>query len=155
VSRGPGRRATLVALAALALWGCAPAEAPVAVVDPALAGSWVAVAARRDGAEAPDLIGHVLTFEGAGFRIVSKTGAPLYAGTYSADPAAVPAAIDFVNRAGEAAGQTWLGVYAVADGSVTIADNAPNPAGPRPRGFDAPVGSQQVSVRFERLAPAE
>ena len=35
----------------------------------------------------------------------------IYQGTYTIDPSAKPATIDFRNTAGEMKGKTWLGIY--------------------------------------------
>lgn len=132
----------LAVLAALA-----PAAA---LADPDLAGTWHAVEAERDGAPAPDVLGHRLTFDGDRFAIVASDGAPLYGGSWQADPAASPAAIDFVNDTGEAAGVTWLGAYGRDGARLTIVDNAPDPSRPRPPDLSAPAGSGYVLVRFDR-----
>jgi uncharacterized protein (TIGR03067 family) len=116
----------------------------------ALAGVWTATAAERDGAAAPDLVGHVLTFEADGFAIVGADGAALYAGTYTVDPTVTPPRIDFVQTSGEAEGQTWLGVYRLEGNALTIADNAPDSARPRPPDLAAPAGSGYVVIEFRR-----
>jgi uncharacterized protein (TIGR03067 family) len=116
--------------------------------EPGLDGTWRAVEAERDGAPAADLVGHRLTFDDGRFSIVGADGAPIYAGTWSADPAAAPPAIDFVNDAGEAAGVTWLGIYRIAEGRLTTVDNAPDPARPRPAELAAPAGSGYVMIVF-------
>jgi uncharacterized protein (TIGR03067 family) len=118
--------------------------------DPGLEGTWRAVEAERDGAPAPDVVGHRLSFSGERFRIVDADGAPIYQGSWSADPAATPAAIDFVNDAGEAAGVTWLGAYALEDATLTTVDNAPDPTRPRPSELAAPAGSGYVMIVFAR-----
>jgi uncharacterized protein (TIGR03067 family) len=132
-------------LAALA--GCATAGA-----EAGLEGTWRAVEAERNGAPAPDVVGHRLTFAGERFRIVGEDGAPIYEGAWSADPTATPPAIDFVNDAGQAAGVTWLGAYRLGEGELAIVDNAPDPTRPRPTAIAAPAGSGYVMVEF---APEE
>jgi uncharacterized protein (TIGR03067 family) len=136
----------LILAAALAA-PAAAADAPAA----ALTGTWTAVEAQRDGTAAPDLVGHRLVFEGQGFSIVAPDGEPLYAGRYTADAAAQPFRIDFVQEAGEAKGQTWEGIWRL-DGErrLTIIDDAPNPAKGRPVDFTAAKGSGHVMVVFRR-----
>jgi uncharacterized protein (TIGR03067 family) len=118
-------------------------EAPVA-------GVWTAIEAERNGAPAPDVIGHRLTFEGGDFRIVKADGTLVYAGSFRVDPAAEPPAIDFVNVEGQAAGVTWAGIWQSDDHGLTIVDNAPDPDRPRPTSFAAPTGSGYILLVFER-----
>lgn len=117
--------------------------------EPPLAGAWRAVDAEQDGAPAPQLIGHKLSFDGAGFEIVRPDGTMVYQGTFGVDPAAQPAAIDFANTAGLAAGVTWAGIWKRDGATLTIIDNAPDPGKPRPTAFDAPAGSGYVMLVFE------
>ena len=66
--------------------------APLAAAGQAeLVGAWTATAAERNGAAAPDLIGHRLVFTATTFSIAAPDGKQLYAGTYTVDPAAQPA----------------------------------------------------------------
>lgn len=130
-----------VALAAPA----AAAEAPAL-----LTGSWTAIEAQRDGAEAPELVGHRLVLEGEGFRILAANGELLYAGRYAADATARPARIDFVQEAGAAQGQTWEGIWRLEGDRLTIVDDAPDPAKGRPVDFAAGKGSGRVMLVFRR-----
>lgn len=114
-----------------------------------LEGAWTAVEAQRNGAAADDLVGHRLEFAGERFRI-SAQGRTLFAGTYSLDPAARPARIDFRHDEGEAKGQDWEGIYRLEGGRLTICDDAPNPALPRPREFATAPGSGYVMLVFGR-----
>lgn len=134
----------LILAAALAT-PAAAAEAPAL-----LTGSWTAVEARRDGAEAPELVGHRLVFEGEGFRIVGASGELLHAGRYAADATVRPARIDFVQEAGGATGQTWEGIWRLEGDRLTIVDDAPDPVKGRPVGFAAGKGSGHVMLVFRR-----
>jgi uncharacterized protein (TIGR03067 family) len=116
----------------------------------ALAGTWTAAEAERDGAAADELIGHRLVFDGDAFRISAPDGELLYGGTYQADPAAQPPRIDFRNDAGQAAGQEWEGIYRLEGDTLTIVDDAPDPAKGRPTAFAAPAGSGYVLLVFRR-----
>ena len=136
-------RATVLVLAAI-LAGPALAD------QEPLSGSWTAVRAERDGAAAPELVGHRLSFAGDRFAIVSPDGRALYAGMWRADGAAEPARIDFVNQSGEAAGVTWEGIYRLEGGELTVVDDAPDPQAPRPGSFAAGKGSGYVLVVFTR-----
>jgi uncharacterized protein (TIGR03067 family) len=115
-----------------------------------LDGVWVATAAERDGAPAPDVVGHRLTMAGPRFEIVDAEGALLYGGGYVADPGASPPSIDFALESGPAAGQAWLGIWRLDGAALTIVDNAPDPTRPRPEDFAAPAGSGYVLVSFAR-----
>ena len=124
--------------------------APALAGQADLTGSWTAVRAERDGAPAPELVGHRLSFAGDRFEIVGADGVLLYAGVWHADAAAEPARIDFVNEAGEAAGATWEGIYSLDAGELTIVDDAPDPSAPRPTAFTAGKGSGYVLLVFTR-----
>jgi uncharacterized protein (TIGR03067 family) len=134
-----------VCVVAMALAGLGTA-AEAAEVE----GSWTAVRAERDGAPAAELVGHRLRFVGERYEIAGADGRPLYAGSYRVDATAEPARIDFINEAGEAAGVTWEGIYRLADGELTIVDDAPNPSAARPTTFTAAKGSGYVLVAFRR-----
>lgn len=138
-------RASLLAI------GLAGLLATAALAEEPFEGRWTAVSAERDGASAPDLLGHRLSFDGDAFSIVDAEGARVFAGTYAADPGADPATIDFANVEGEAAGTDWAGIWRHDGGTLTIVDNAPDPARPRPSGFSAPAGSGYVMLVFVRM----
>jgi uncharacterized protein (TIGR03067 family) len=116
----------------------------------ALAGTWTAAEAERDGAAVGSLVGHRLAFDGEAFRISAPDGKLLYAGTYQVDSAAQPPRIDFRHDAGEAAGQEWEGIYQLQGDALTIVDDAPDPAKGRPETFAAPAGSGYVLLVFRR-----
>jgi uncharacterized protein (TIGR03067 family) len=118
--------------------------------DAPLAGSWTATEAEREGAPAPDVVGHRLTFEGESFEIAGPDGKQLYAGTFRTDPSARPQEIDLANTAGEAAGTVWAGIWRLEGAALTIVDNAPDPSRARPADFAAPAGSGYILVLFER-----
>lgn len=146
------RRMSGLAIAAgvvsLMLVGCAAPLPPTAATD--LDGAWRATSAERNGAPAPDLIGHLLVLSDATFELVDEAGVVLYDGRFTVNPTSEPAQIDFVNLRGDAAGQTWLGIWARDGGTLEIVDNAPDPARPRPETFAAPAGSGLVAVTFAR-----
>ncbi len=136
-------------LAALAA-GCAPTGGREAVAPGLLEGTWRATEAERNGAPAPDLVGHMLLFSGETFEIVDDAGVVIYDGRFAANGTVSPATIDFVNERGEAAGQTWLGIWAREGTGLRVVDNAPDPTRPRPAAFAAPAGSGYVALRFAR-----
>jgi uncharacterized protein (TIGR03067 family) len=115
-----------------------------------LAGSWTALRAERDGAPAPELIGNRLLFAGDRFEIANKDGRVLYAGSYSVDNVTQPAAINFIHDGGAAAGQTWEGIYRLDGATLTIVDDAVDPAQGRPTDFTAAKGSGRVLLVFAR-----
>ena len=64
-------------------------------------------------------------------------------------PPTTPARIDFRNDGGDARGQTWEGIWRLdGGGTLTIVDDAPDPAKGRPTDFAAPAGSGYVLLVF-------
>ena len=114
-----------------------------------LEGAWTAIAAERDGTAAAELVGNRIEFTGDRFSI-AKAGSVLFAGHATVAPQAVPAPIDFAIEEGAVKGQSWLGIFKIEDGTLTICDNAPNPQAKRPRDFAAPKGSGYVCLQFKR-----
>ena len=110
-------------------------------------GRWRAVAAERNGAPAPDLVGHELTFTGDRFRITSN-GRLLFGGPYTIDPSARPSRIDLQQEEGDTLRGTWRGIYRLGGGALEIADNAPDMSKPAPVRFATWPGSGYVLVRF-------
>jgi uncharacterized protein (TIGR03067 family) len=121
--------------------------AEVAAERTKLEGTWTAVSAQRDGKDAAELVGHRLELAGERFRI-SAQGTTLYAGTYAIDPAPQPPHIDFRHDTGQAVGQTWQGVYWLEGRTLSICDNAADPAKPRPKELAAAAGSGHVLIVF-------
>jgi uncharacterized protein (TIGR03067 family) len=91
-----------------------------------------------------------LDFTGDAFRITDKNGPLLLAGTYTVDDSTEPARIDFQHDRGEAAGATSEGIYRLDSATLTIVDDAPDPAKGRPAGFTADSGSGHVLLVLER-----
>ena len=118
-----------------------------------LQGSWTATKAERDGKAADDVVGNQLSFTGNRFRIQSKDGKPLYAGSVRVDPSAKSAAIDFEHTEGELKWKTWKGIYALDGDTLTTCDNAPNLDKGRPAAFEAKSGSGYVLITFKRSKP--
>jgi uncharacterized protein (TIGR03067 family) len=112
-----------------------------------LQGTWRAVAAERNGAPAPDVVGHDLTFLGDRFRI-TRDGGLLYGGAYTIDPSAEPSRIDFQQDEGADLRGTWKGIYRLDGGRLEIVDNAPDMGKPAPTQFAAGPGSGYVLVQF-------
>jgi uncharacterized protein (TIGR03067 family) len=121
-----------------------------AKVKDALQGTWVAESAERSAQAADDLRGHQLSFAGDRFTIRSKEKV-LYQGTYTTDPSAKPATIDFRNTAGEMKGKTWLGIYERNGDALKICDNADDVAKGRPGAFVTAPGSGQVLITFKQV----
>ena len=121
-----------------------------AKVKDALQGTWVAESAERNGQAADDLRGHQLTFAGDRFTIRSK-GKVIYQGTYTIDPSAKPATIDFRNTAGEMKGKTWLGIYEMEGEALRICDNADEVAKGRPEAFVTGASSGRVLISLRRV----
>ena len=118
-----------------------------------LQGTWTATKAERDGKAADDIVGHRLSFTGNRFQIQSKDGKPLFAGTFQANPAAKPAAIDFQHTDGPMKGKAWKGIYALDGDTLRVCDNAPNLDRVRPAAFEAKSGSGYVLITFKRAKP--
>ena len=133
-----------------------PASAPAQAAEGGakrLQGSWSATTAHRDGRTAVDVVGHRLSFSGERFQILSSDGRLLHAGVARADSSVTPAAIDFEHTEGPLQGKVWRGIYVLKDDTLTICDNAPDPAGPRPTSFEAASGSGRVLITFARVKP--
>ena len=134
--------------------GLVPASAfPADDAAKMLQGAWSAVKAEQDGKPAADLIGHRLAFASNRFAIRSKDGKEVYAGTFRTSPGTKPAAIDFDQTEGTLKGKVWKGIYALDGEKLTICDNAPDLAKPRPAAFEARQGSGYVCLTFQRAKP--
>jgi uncharacterized protein (TIGR03067 family) len=118
-----------------------------------LQGTWTATKAERDGKSANDVVGHRLAFTGNRFRIQSKDGKLLYAGTFSVQPSAKPPAIDFAQMEGALKGTSWKGIFALRGDMLTIIDNAVNSDKGRPQAFATKSGSGYVLITFQRAKP--
>jgi len=118
-----------------------------------LQGTWIATKAERDGKAADDVVGHRLSFTGNRFRIQSKDGKLVYAGTVRVDPSAKPAAIDFDNTDGILKGKTWKAIYALDGDTLVTCDNAPNLDERRPTAFEARSGSGYILITFKGAKP--
>lgn len=117
-----------------------------------LQGEWTATKAQRDGKPADDVIGHRLTFTTNRFQIQSGERKTLHAGAIRLDPGARPPAIDFAHAEGDLKDKTWKGIYALDGDTLTICDNAPDPAKDRPMAFEAKSDSGYVLITFQRGA---
>jgi uncharacterized protein (TIGR03067 family) len=126
---------------------------PIEAAETKVQGNWTAVEAERDGKRADDVIGNRLSFSDDRFEILSKDGAPLYAGAFRLDPGAKPEAIDFAHTDGAVKGKAWKGIYILAGDTLTICDNAPNLEMDRPAAFEAKSESGYVLITFERTKP--
>jgi uncharacterized protein (TIGR03067 family) len=131
--------------------GLVPAFAqPTDEAQTRLQGTWTAIKAERDGQPAEDVVGHRLSFTGNQFRIQSRDGKPLYAGTFRVNPAPNPATIDFEHTEGPMKGKVWKGIYAVDGDTLRACDNAPNLDKGRPTAFEAKAGSGHIFIAFTR-----
>lgn len=126
-----------------------PAEAAVEELQ----GTWTATQAERDGKAAADVVGHQLSFTGDRFKLRSKDGKTLYAGTFRVGPGAKPASIDFEHTEGELKEKVWKGIFALDGDTLTTCDNAPNLDKDRPAAFKAKSGSGYVLITFKRAKP--
>jgi uncharacterized protein (TIGR03067 family) len=134
--------------------GLVPAFAqPAEEAQKKLQGTWTATKAERDGKAAEDVVGNRLSFTGNSFRILSKDGKPLYAGTARLDSSAKPAAFDFEHTEGPLKGKVWKGIYAVDGDTLTTCDNAPDLDKGRPAAFEAKRGSGYILITFQRAKP--
>jgi uncharacterized protein (TIGR03067 family) len=147
-------RLTLLMCSLILATGFVPTFAqPVEEAQKKLQGAWTATKAERDGSAADDVVGHRLSVTGNRFRIQSKDGRPLYAGTVRLDPSAKPAAIDFEHTEGALKGKAWKGIYALDGDTLRACDNAHNLDRGRPAEFEAGRGSGYVLITFKREKP--
>ena len=126
---------------------------PVMASQTELQGIWTATRAERDGKGADEVVRNRLSLAGNRFRIQSKDGKLLYAGTVRVDRRAKPAAIDFAHKEGILNGKVWKGIYVLDGDTLTICDNAPNLEKGRPTTFEAKSGSGHVLITFTRTGP--
>ncbi len=117
-----------------------------------LQGTWTATRAERDG-KGDEVVGNRLFLADDRFRIQSKDGKLLHAGTVGVDPRATPAAIDFAHKEGVVNGKVWKGIYVLDGNTLTICDNALNLEKGRPTTFEARSGSGYVLITFTRTGP--
>ena len=113
-----------------------------------LDGTWRAVAAERNGAAAPDLMGHELVFTKDRFQI-THDGKLLYGGTYLTDFSAQPARIAFRQIEGSTLRGEWKGIYRFGSGRLEIIDNADDMSKPWPTRFVTTPGSGYVLLQLE------
>lgn len=142
------RLTAIFLLLASILFGAQPAAAQAT-----LQGDWTATKAERDGKSAEDVLGNRLSFSGTRFEIRSKDDRTLFAGTFRTNSKVKPAAIDFVHAEGSLKGNAWKGIYTLTGDALTIIDNAPDIAKPRPAAFAAKGGSGYVLITFMRAKP--
>ena len=134
---------------ALTLGIAARAVAADLARDPAgLQGNWRAIAAERNGAPAPEIIGNELTFEGDRFRI-TRDGAVLFGGRFTTAPGDMVQRIDLAQTEGATLRGTWRGIWRLEGERLEIVDNAPDMSAPVPSGFAAGPGSGHVRILFE------
>ena len=115
--------------------------------DGPIQGAWAVVSAEQDGKPTTDVAKHRLTFSGDTFTI-QRDDRTLYRGTYSVDAGKQPAWIDFRHTGADLAGKTWKGIYRLEGGKLTICDNAPAMAKPRPTRFA--TGAGYICIVFTR-----
>jgi uncharacterized protein (TIGR03067 family) len=113
-----------------------------------LQGTWQAIAAERNGAPAPDVLGHRLVFTKDRFQI-TREARLLYGGTYAADSSVQPARINFRQDEGSTLRGEWKGIYRFEAGRLEIIDNADDMSKPAPTQFVTAPGSGYVLLRFE------
>lgn len=114
-----------------------------------LDGSWQAVAARRGPVDAPDLVGHVISFKGDRFTI-GKDGNTLFGGPFTVDAEVAPPRIELRQEEGAGMRGTWLGIWRVDGDRLTICDNAPDMSLPAPADWEACLRPGHVVVSFAR-----
>ena len=153
LSRMIVRRLAPVCWLILGAWLIPAFAQPADQVQQSLQGNWAATKAERDGKSADDVVGNRLVFTGNRFQIQSKSGKPLYAGTFRTNPSAKPAGIDFEHTEGAAKGKAWKGIYKLEGDTLAICDNAPNLNKERPAAFEAKSKSGYVLITFKRANP--
>src|SRR3954453_14552289 len=119
--------------------------------DKALQGTWVVTTARREGNDAPDVVGHRLKIDGDRFEI-REGDKLLFRGTLAIDkPAGKLWQVDIKHSHGDLAGKKWLSVMRVRDdGMLVVCDNAVDPEKPRPEALESKPGSGTILLEFRR-----
>ncbi len=115
----------------------------------AIQGAWTVVSAERDAKPTTEVAGHRLTLSGDTFTI-QHDGHTLYRGTYSVDGSRKPVSIDFLHTEASLKGKTWKGIYRLDGDRLSICDNAPDMAKPRPTQFSTKAGSGYICIVFRR-----
>jgi uncharacterized protein (TIGR03067 family) len=133
--------------AAIVVIGALPALAQRPGDGAPLQGTWIVVRAIRDGNVVDDVVGFQLSLMNGSFRIQSKDGKRLNAGTVRLDPSRTPAEIDLAHTEGDLRGKIWRGIYAVSGETLTLCDNAPNLDLPRPTSFEPRRGYSLLTFR--------
>jgi len=139
--RSPRRLSTILVLLGALVATAAPAQ------DGPIQGAWSVVSAEQNGKPATDVARHRLTFSGDTFTI-SRDERTLYRGTYSVDTGKKPDWIDFHHSSADLAGKVWKGIYRLEGAQLTICDNAPDMARPRPTRLVA--GAGHICIVFQR-----
>jgi uncharacterized protein (TIGR03067 family) len=117
-----------------------------------LEGTWQIISAQRNGQDAPKIKEHQIVLEREKFRVLLGDKV-VYQGTYSIDTSKKPATIDFKNTEGLDKGQTWLGIYQLDKGMLTICDNGADTTRPRPTKFQSDPDSGVVVVVCKKVKP--
>ena len=81
---------------------------------------------------------------------IQHEGHALFRGSYSVDGSRKPSRIDFVHSEGSLKGKSWKGIYRLDGDKLTICDNAPDMAKPRPTQFSTKSGSGYICIVFRR-----
>ena len=112
-----------------------------------LEGTREVVSGKAGGKDADDIAGDKLIFKGGKLTYKAKDGDHVAA--FKLGPAAKPAHIDLVPEAGDSAGKTLKGIYAVEKDGLKLCINL-DPNGDRPAKFASEEGSRIVLATLKR-----
>ncbi|MCP4328371.1 MAG: TIGR03067 domain-containing protein [Alphaproteobacteria bacterium] len=133
----------------VALTASAAEATGTAAADSKLEGTWLAHGATIAGEAVPKIVGQRLSLTGGRFRI-TKEGELLYGGSFSVDASAEPPTIRFDQNETETLAGIWLGIYERVGDTLTVCDNAPDMAKPRPKSFGDCDAAGYVLIHFTR-----
>jgi uncharacterized protein (TIGR03067 family) len=142
----------LVAVTRLLLAGDAPKEDAAKKDQDRLQGTWVVVAAERDGRPLDRIKGGKLMIDGNGFVIQTASGAELK-GTFMLDPTKKPKAMDLQHDAGLLRDKTWKAIYQVDGGDLKICYAEADSGKDRPTEFTTALGSGFLLTVLKRDKP--
>jgi uncharacterized protein (TIGR03067 family) len=140
-------------LLGLAVAVAAPGPKDPPKADGPLVGTWALESMTAGGTPRPGLKATVTFAQDGTYVTRAEATPPLavqsQAGTYRADPKRAPAEVDITSAAGGVGpARTSVGIYRVDGDTLTVCSTVD---GARPKGFDAPAGSNRTLAVYRRV----